>query len=213
MCYHCTCVSYILRVGSHVSICFYHIRIPHKLRVCVCSVGCGCDQCLQCCCISSLHAQSLFNNYNPTILPGTKPAVPFQTSASTTFTSQMQNIHATTKWSLEKSCLTNESPIRQKEMTCHRLLSRQQGLAWHDQPPSSWPKKKLTDKRTGPFEIKAKKGASAYTLKLLTNWHIHPTFNEALITLYTLRPFQIKNNHHHHQTLLAMKNITKLKKF
>ncbi len=37
----------------------------------------------------------------------------------------------------------------------------------------------------GPFVITAKKGASAYTLKLLTNWHIHPTFNEALLTPYT----------------------------
>ncbi len=34
---------------------------PTNLRVCVCSVGCGCDQCLQCCCISSLRTQSLFN--------------------------------------------------------------------------------------------------------------------------------------------------------
>ncbi len=29
-----------------------------------------------------------------------------------------------------------------------------------------------------------KKGASAYTLKLLTHWHIHPTFNEVLLTPY-----------------------------
>ncbi len=34
---------------------------PTNLRVCVCSVGCGCDQCLQRCCISSLRTQSLFN--------------------------------------------------------------------------------------------------------------------------------------------------------
>ncbi len=34
---------------------------PMNLRVCVCSVGCGCDQCLRRCCISSLRAQSLFN--------------------------------------------------------------------------------------------------------------------------------------------------------
>ncbi len=27
----------------------------------MCSVGCGCDQCLRRCCISSLRAQSLFN--------------------------------------------------------------------------------------------------------------------------------------------------------
>ncbi len=47
-----------------------------------------------------------------------------------------------------------------------------------------WPKKKLADKRTGPFAIITKKGASVYTLKLPTNWHIHPTFNEALLTPY-----------------------------
>ncbi len=46
------------------------------------------------------------------------------------------------------------------------------------------PKKKLTDKWTGPFTIVTKKGASIYTLKLLTHWHIHPTFNKALLTLY-----------------------------
>ncbi len=33
--------------------------------------------------------------------------------------------------------------------------------------------------------ITAKKGALAYTLKLPTNWHIHPTFNKALLTPYT----------------------------
>ncbi len=37
----------------------------------------------------------------------------------------------------------------------------------------------------GPFAIITKKGASTYTLKLLTHWHIHPTFNEALLTPYT----------------------------
>ncbi len=47
------------------------------------------------------------------------------------------------------------------------------------------PKKKLDDKRTGPFEIKAKKGTSACTLKLPVNWKIHPTFNESLLTPYT----------------------------
>ncbi len=47
------------------------------------------------------------------------------------------------------------------------------------------PKKKLADKCTGPFLIVAKKGASAYTLKLPTNWRIHPTFNKSLLTPYT----------------------------
>ncbi len=34
----------------------------------------------------------------------------------------------------------------------------------------------------GPFMIKAKKGALAYTLKLPVNWKIHHTFNESLLT-------------------------------
>ncbi len=37
----------------------------------------------------------------------------------------------------------------------------------------------------GPFMIVAKKEASAYTLKLPSNWHIHPTFNKTLLTPYT----------------------------
>ncbi len=51
------------------------------------------------------------------------------------------------------------------------------------------PKKKLANKHTGPFLIVAKKGASAYTLKLPTNWCIHPTFNKSLLTLYTSPAF------------------------
>ncbi len=47
------------------------------------------------------------------------------------------------------------------------------------------PKKKLSDKRTGPFKITAKKGASIYTVKLLTNWCIHPIFNKILLSPYT----------------------------
>ncbi len=41
----------------------------------------------------------------------------------------------------------------------------------------------------GPFKIKFKKGASAYTLKLPMNWHIHPTFNKAFLTPYNLLAF------------------------
>ncbi len=37
----------------------------------------------------------------------------------------------------------------------------------------------------GPFVIITKKGVSAYTLKLPTNWHIQLTFHEALLTPYT----------------------------
>ena len=44
------------------------------------------------------------------------------------------------------------------------------------------PKKKLDDKRVGPFEILEKAGASSYKLKLPPHWKIHPCFNEKLLT-------------------------------
>ncbi len=84
-----------------------------------------------------------------------------------------------------KSRQPNESSIRQKETTCDRVSSRRQGVARHDQPESPTTKEKTRDKRTGPFLIVAKKGASAYTLKLPSTWKIHPTFNESLLTPYT----------------------------
>ncbi len=46
------------------------------------------------------------------------------------------------------------------------------------------PKKKLDDKRVGPFKISDKAGASAYKLKLPPHWKIHPRFNKKLLTLY-----------------------------
>ncbi len=51
------------------------------------------------------------------------------------------------------------------------------------------PKKKLDDKRVGPFKILDKAGASAYKLKLPPHWKIHPRFNEKLLTPYTLPAF------------------------
>lgn len=45
------------------------------------------------------------------------------------------------------------------------------------------PRKKLEDKRYGPFQIIKKIGASAYELKLPRKWKaIHPVFNEVLLT-------------------------------
>jgi Chromo (CHRromatin Organisation MOdifier) domain len=48
-----------------------------------------------------------------------------------------------------------------------------------------WPMKKFDDKRYGPFEVLAKVGPSSYRLKIPTTWHVHPVFNEILLT-----PFQ-----------------------
>ncbi len=51
------------------------------------------------------------------------------------------------------------------------------------------PKKKLDDKRAGPFTIINKVGAATYKLKLPSHWKIHPHFNEKLLTPYILPAF------------------------
>jgi hypothetical protein len=45
--------------------------------------------------------------------------------------------------------------------------------------------KKFDDKQYGLFEVLAKVGPSSYRLKIPTTWHVHPVFNEILLT-----PFQ-----------------------
>ncbi len=96
----------------------------------------------------------------------------------------MQEIHAATKRSLEKAANQMKAQYDKKK---HPAIEYQVGdKVWLNMTNLHLPlpKKKPTDKQMGPFLITAKKGASAYTLKLPTNWHIHPTFNEALLTPY-----------------------------
>ncbi len=122
--------------------------------------------------------------YNPAVLPGTKSTAPFRTPASDTFVSKMQEIHATTKKLLKKATLQMKAQYDKKK---HLAIEYKVGdKVWLDTTNLNLPqpKKKLDDKRTGPFEIKNKKGASAYTLKLPANWKIHPTFNESFLTPY-----------------------------
>ncbi len=97
----------------------------------------------------------------------------------------MQEIHATAKWSPEKAADQMKAQYNKKK--CPAIEYQVGDKVWLDTTNLHLPqpKKKLADKRMGPFTIIAKKGASAYTLKLPTNWHIHPTFNEALLTPYT----------------------------
>ncbi len=136
-------------------------------------------------CIHSSTSKSPFevnHGYNPTVLPGAKPIAPFQTPASNTFVSKMQEIHATANKSLKKATLQMKA---QYDKSKRPAIEYKVGdKVWLDATNLHLPqpKKKLDDKRTGPFEIKNKKGASAYTLKLPPNWKIHTTFNELLLT-------------------------------
>ncbi len=136
----------------------------------------------------SSTGKSLFEvnyGYNSHILPGTKPQAPFQTLALTSFVSKIQKIHAEAKCCLEK--VANQMKAQYDKKKQPTVKYETGNKVWLDTTNLhfSQPKKKLADKQTGPFEIVANKGASAYTLKLPTNWHIHPTFNEVLLILYT----------------------------
>ncbi len=97
----------------------------------------------------------------------------------------MQEIHTKVKQSLEKA--TDQIKVQYNKKRRPAVKYKPGDKVWLDTTNLHLPrpKKKLSDKQTSPFEITAKKGASAYTLKLLTNWRIHPMFNEVLLTPYT----------------------------
>ncbi len=123
-------------------------------------------------------------SYNLAILLGTNHITPFRTPASNAFVSKMQEIHVTVKKSLEKDAL--QMKVQYDKSKRPAIEYKVGDKVWLDTTNLHLPrpKKKLDDKRTGPFEIKNKKGASTYTLKLPPNWKIHPTFNESLLTPY-----------------------------
>ncbi len=123
------------------------------------------------------------------VLSETKPQTPFQTPASHTFILKMQEIHAKAKQALEKAA--DQMKIQYDKNKWLAVKYSWGDKVWLDTTNlhCSHPKKKLTDKQTGPFKIIVKKEASAYTLKLPTNWHVHPMFNEALLTPYTQPAF------------------------
>ncbi len=104
--------------------------------------------------------------------------------ASTTFVSEMQKIHEEAKRALEKAADQMKAQYDKKKQPA---IEFQVGdKVWLDTTNLNLPqpKKKLDDKCTGPFLIVSKKGALVYTLKLPSTWHIHPTFNESLLTPY-----------------------------
>ena len=81
----------------------------------------------------------------------------------------MQEIHAAAKCSLEKVANQMKAQYDKKK---HPTVEYKVGdKVWLDTTNLHLPhpKKKLADKRTGPFEIIDKKGTSAYTLRLPAN--------------------------------------------
>ncbi len=92
-------------------------------------------------------------SYNADILPGAKPKAPFRTPASTTFISEMQKIHEEAKQALEKAAAQMKAQYDKKKRPA---IKYQVGdKVWLDTTNLNLPrpKKKLDDKRTGPFLI------------------------------------------------------------
>ncbi|SJL16408.1 uncharacterized protein ARMOST_19932 [Armillaria ostoyae] len=97
----------------------------------------------------------------------------------------MSKIHEETKKALEEAAGRMK---KQYDKHTHPSKNYDTGdLVWLDTTNLHLPrpKKKLNDKQVGPFKILEKTGASAYKLKLLPHWKIHPHFNKKLLTLYT----------------------------
>ncbi len=96
----------------------------------------------------------------------------------------MSDIHRETRDALQKAA-TSMKRQYDKQKTSSR--NYQVGdKVWLDSTNLHLPrpKKKLNDKRVGPFTIIDKAGAAAYKLKLPSHWKIHLRFNEKLLTPY-----------------------------
>ncbi len=96
----------------------------------------------------------------------------------------MTAIHKETKKALTEAAGRMKTQYDKRKRTARDLQVGDR--VWLDSTNLSLPrpKKKLDDKRVGPFEIIEKAGVSAYKLKLPPHWKIHPRFNEKLLTPY-----------------------------
>ncbi|SJL16876.1 uncharacterized protein ARMOST_20406 [Armillaria ostoyae] len=126
---------------------------------------------------------------NPCIIPNSLRPANFKVPATSDFSKWMAKIHKETEVTL------NEAAGRMKaQYNKHKRPSRDYHAGdrvWLDATNLHLPrpKKKLSDKRVGPFRILEKTGASAYKLQLLPHWKIHPCFNEKLLTPYVSPTF------------------------
>ncbi len=96
----------------------------------------------------------------------------------------MSDIHQETRDALQKAATNMKQQYdKRKVSSCDYQVGNK---VWLDSTNLHLPrpKKKLDDKRVGPFMIEGKAGAAAYKLKLPPHWKIHPRFNEKLLTPY-----------------------------
>ncbi len=121
---------------------------------------------------------------NPRIIPDSPRTTPFTNPAAADFAKTMTTIHKETEKALTEAAGRMKAQYDKWKRPARNLQVGER--VWLDSTNLSLPrpKKKLDDKRVGPFEIIEKTGASAYKLKLPPHWKIHPRFNEKLLTPY-----------------------------
>ncbi|SJL08520.1 uncharacterized protein ARMOST_11884 [Armillaria ostoyae] len=119
---------------------------------------------------------------NPRIIPDSPRTPNSKVPAASDFSKAIAKIHKETETALE------EATGRMKpQYDKHKRPAREYHVGdkvWLDAMNLHLPrpKKKLDDKRVGPFLVLEKTGASAYKLKLPPHWKIHPHFNEKLLS-------------------------------
>ncbi len=126
---------------------------------------------------------------NPRVLPDSADYFSFSNPAAEDFITNMSLIHKETRKALEKAVGTMK---KQYDKTKRSGRDYHVGdKVWLNAMNLHLPrlKKKLDNKRVGPFEVIDKAGASAYKLKLPPHWKIHLRFNEKLLTPYVLPAF------------------------
>ncbi len=126
---------------------------------------------------------------NPQVLPDSPRSSSFTNPAATEFVTTMTQIHKETHDALKKATNNMKTHYnKKKRATCDYHVSDK---VWLDATNLHLPqpKKKLNNKRIGPFTILDKARAAAYKLKLPPHWKIHPRFNEKLLTPYILPAF------------------------
>ncbi len=121
---------------------------------------------------------------NPQLIPDAKNYHSLSNPAASDFITKMTDIHRETREALQKA-----AGNMKRQYDKRKTASRDYGIGdkvWLDSTNLHLPrpKKKLDDKRVGPFTILEKAGAATYQLKLLVHWKIHPRFNEKLLTPY-----------------------------
>ncbi len=129
---------------------------------------------------------------NPHILPDSPVSWRHKNPTTSEFTETMSQIHKETRDALEKATENMKAQYDKKKKDAQEYQVRDK--VWLDATNLHLPrpKKKLDNKRVGPFEITDKAGASAYKLKLPPHWKIHPRFNKKLLMPYI--PLAFRNH-------------------